>query len=937
MSSLPCPPEQWPRFSSLLDAAMDLPDTDRARWLDSLGGEDAALKPWLVRVLTSATNTHTSQFLDHSNLPPPAETFAPGDAVGPYRLETPLGQGGMGEVWRASRIDDGPRREVALKLPHAELLGGPFRQRFARERDVLAALSHPHIAQLYDAGLSAEGHPYLALELVEGEPITEACRTTHATLQRRMELVRQVLDALSYAHQRLIVHRDIKPSNVLVTPEGSVKLLDFGIAKLLHPTEAQDAILTQAAGRLATPAYAAPEQFGDGTITVATDLFSVGVLLFELCTGRRPFDHPPLGPGAQAAPLASQRADAAAAGITGGKRLASLLRGDIDAVIARALALAPADRYSSAEAFARDLQCCGEGLPVSARRIGWPTRAGMFARRNKAGVGLVAVLALAVIGGTLGIAWQAQRAEREAVRATAIKDFLIDLFEKGDPRRGGKPVETMTAKELLDIGADRANTAFSHDPATEIELLSTLQGIYDAVDDGPRAETVAMQRLTLQRQLYGPADPRVFNGTVDLVLSQVMFLNSDKALALLDQIKASLFASTSAESLPRALWLYAHAASMRTVHGGRDQAIAECQASIKIFEEHFTNNSHYPEVFEVLAGYQQDAEQNEAALETLNRYRTAQIAQGQYDAMSQLQFQLQAATIIERIGRLGEADQKFADAQARAQRLVGPQSSWYIVSLTHRALLNHYRGDRAQAMAMFDQGLAIAAKPDAASGLLAQVQRAYAAALAEEGDATTAIPLLETALQRTMAHPHEEYTVRRAQGYLGNAYDQAGQTEKARALLLTARNDWVRYGAPTGPLTLGARERWARFLLDHGDPAGAAAEYRGLLDVAANAPSAPAALAAAGLARVALARGDLPQADAQSDRAVRILSATTVEYDVRGRIIVWLARAESLLASGKITDARGWAQKAATAAEQYSAPGSPQLAMAQEMVRRTSQ
>ncbi len=584
---------------------MDLPEPERADWVEGLDGPDAEFRPWLARVLGGAAASRTGSFLDGPiRTEAEDEGFHAGDTVGPYRLEALLGEGGMGQVWCASRQDDGPKREVALKLPHAELLAGPFRQRFRRERDVLAALSHPHIAQLYDAGMSAEGHPYLALELVRGRRITDDCRTSETSLDRRVELVRQVLDALSYAHRRLIVHRDIKPSNVLVTPEGDAKLLDFGIAKLLRPTETADMLLTQPAAHLATPGYGAPEQFDGGTITVATDLFSVGVLLFELCTGHRPFGRTPSGPDAAPAPLASQRADAAAAGSPEGARLARMLRGDLDAVIANALALNPAERYVSADAFARDLRRWREGLPVSARRIGWPARAGKFVRRNRVGVALASVLAVAMVGGTGGILWQAQRAEREAARANAIKDFLIGLFERGNPHGGGKPSLSMTAKELLDFGADQADGAFAGEPVTEIELLETLGNIYDALNDGTRAELVWARRLDLERNLYGVADPRVMEGTLRLVGSEIEFMDEDKALALLDSVRGPIFARYGAESLQRAQWLMARANSLRTTHGGRDEALADSAAAVAILEKHFPASPDYSDALSVLADYQ---------------------------------------------------------------------------------------------------------------------------------------------------------------------------------------------------------------------------------------------------------------------------------------------------------------------------------------------
>ena len=596
MTRLPCPPAACGRASpSCSTSALDLPQSERDGWLERLAGDDHAETRAGARRWELAAGPLETGFLRERPKLAPGGLFEAGHDRGAVPAESRLGEGGMGEVWRASRADEGPRREVALKLPHPELLGGPFRQRFARERDVLAALSHPHIAQLYDAGLSAEGHPYLALELVEGRPINEDCIAEHASLERRVELVRQVLEALTYAHQRLIVHRDIKPTNVLVTPEGGVKLLDFGIAKLLRPTEADDARLTQAVSRLATPAYAAPEQMADGEITVATDIFSVGVLLFELCTGQRPFAAAPLGRDAREAPLASQRANADAAGMHDGGRLARALRGDLDAVIARALALDPRARYSSAEAFARDLTRWRDGLPVGARRVGWAALSVKFARRNKVGVALAAVLALALAGGTGGIAWQARaaaraadRAEQEAARANAVKNFLIGLFEKGDPHGGGKPGETMTVKELLDRGTYRADAAFAGQPETEIELLGTLGEIYDALEDPSRAVQVDGRRLQLARTLYGADDPRVVSGTIGRCGNQTFVPGHGRRARPAAIGPPAVFTRYGADSLERAQWLTDSAeVHCERMYGGRDEALNDARQAVAIFQAHF--------------------------------------------------------------------------------------------------------------------------------------------------------------------------------------------------------------------------------------------------------------------------------------------------------------------------------------------------------------
>ncbi|HTZ71095.1 MAG TPA: serine/threonine-protein kinase [Acetobacteraceae bacterium] len=934
MSSLPCPPGRWPRFSELLDSAMEVPEAERSAWLDSLADGDADVKPWLQRVLGSAASVHTASFLERPGIASDGQGFAAGDEVGPYVLESLLGQGGMGEVWRASRQDEGPHREVALKLPHADLLGGPFRQRFARERDVLATLSHPHIAQLYDAGLSAQGHPYLALELVSGQPITEACRATGAPIERRVELVCEVLDALAYAHQRLIVHRDIKPSNVLVTADGGAKLLDFGIAKLLRPTETGEA-LTQAAAHLATPAYAAPEQIVGGPITVATDIFAVGVLLFELLTGQRPFATPPIGPRAAPAPLASQIVDADAAGLPKGTRPARQLRGDLDAIVARALTLDPARRYGSAEAFARDLRRNRQGLPVSARRIGWSARAAMFVRRNKIGVALGGVLAVAVVGGTAGVAWQARRAEREAARANAIKDFLLGLFEKGDPR-GGVSIDRMTAKQLLDSGADHADAAFAGQPATELELLDTLGDIYDALSDPDRSEAVRLRHLQLARQLYGAADSRTVQSTLKLVMTETEFQDEAHALTTLEAIREPIFSYYGDHSLERAQWLLARGNALRTTHGARQEAMADDTAAIAIFGRYFPDRPEYTDAMKDLAGYQYDGEEYEESIKTDAKARQIEAARGEVDAMEDLELQTDKADQLEHLGRRDEAERLYRAEQAAAERLLGQDNLWYTHLVTGRAQLEHLRGNRILADQLYEDALGLKYVRTSRAGMVTSLHRSYGAALAREGRAREAIPILEQALAATRLNTHDEPNVRRTEGFLGDAYDQVGRAAEARTLLKAARDEWIAYGPAAGVQATAARARWARFLETQGDLNGAATEFQATLELPRDAPTAQAAMAAAGLARIAVARGAPQQADAFSTRALQLLDGATLEYDVRYRVDIWLARAATLLALDRRAEAKTWAAKAAGAAAQYDAPESPQLAHAREMVLKAS-
>ena len=290
MTNLPCPPELWPAFSALLDQALEIPAADRSQWLASLGPNMLKYGRGCLKCSAPAP-ARADGFMGALMIDDPTSSeFVPGQLVGPYQLKKRLGSGGMGEVWLASRSDGTLSREVALKLPHIHLVASIVRRRFERERDILAALSHPRIAHLYDAGVDDAENPYLAMEWVDGIAINEYCRGKKVSYERRLNLFLQILDAVGHAHGRLIAHRDLKPSNILVTSEERVKLLDFGIAKLLDGEAHGGATqMTRVGACMATPAYAAPEQLAGEPITVAVDLYALGVILHELLTGQRPF------------------------------------------------------------------------------------------------------------------------------------------------------------------------------------------------------------------------------------------------------------------------------------------------------------------------------------------------------------------------------------------------------------------------------------------------------------------------------------------------------------------------------------------------------------------------------------------------------------------------------------------------------------------------
>jgi serine/threonine protein kinase/Tol biopolymer transport system component len=402
-------------MSRLLDEALPLDAAGRRAWLEALPKEhqDLALA---MRDALLATDAQLAEIGRRAALPQlvaathggaPASGLQAGARVGPYQLIRPLGGGGMAEVWLARRADGAFKREVALKLPVLDRRRSDLGERFAYERDILASLEHPHIARFYDAGVDPNGLPYLSMEYVEGSPLTEWCDAHRLGIPARLELFLQMLEAVQYAHDRQVIHRDLKPSNVLVTGSGQVRLLDFGIAKLLEPNESQRTEITTVHGRALTPDYASPELLRGGAVDARGDIYSLGVLLYELLTGVRPYqlrDAASVGlledaittvevkkPSTQLEPAA-----VAARGTTP-QRLARQLRGDLDAIALKALAKDPARRYPSVAALAEDLRRHLLARPIEALPTRFTGRLWKFVRRNRTVVGVTAAAVAAVV------------------------------------------------------------------------------------------------------------------------------------------------------------------------------------------------------------------------------------------------------------------------------------------------------------------------------------------------------------------------------------------------------------------------------------------------------------------------------------------------------------------------------------------------------------
>ncbi len=444
-----------------------------------------------------------------------------GDRIAGYRLLRELGRGGMSTVWRAETVDTGFQREVALKLPLAPHLSGVLAERFARERDVLAALDHPNIARLFDAGVAANGRPFIVLELVEGQPLTDHATAQGLGTRERLALFLQVLSAVEHAHARMVVHRDLKPSNILVNTQGQVKLLDFGIAKLLALPEGAPALTIDAAAVL-TPRYAAPEQVLGQPVTAATDIYSAGVVLYELLTGRMPYGSP------ETTSLQQLQA------VTQTEPRQPRVSTDIDTVLLKALAKDPAARYASVERFAEDLRRLLENRPILARRVPWWRRLALLVARHRkaSAAAAVAALLLAVFAGT---AWQqARESAAQRVRADAVRNFVFSMVADAEPAEGRADV---SGREMVDAAAARARRDVQ-DPHLRGELLGELGRVYFKLQMADASAATLEEAIALMAPLARPDDPAL-NRARAVLARTLLNRDGERAATLAQQAVAA--------------------------------------------------------------------------------------------------------------------------------------------------------------------------------------------------------------------------------------------------------------------------------------------------------------------------------------------------------------------------------------------------------------
>jgi serine/threonine-protein kinase len=831
------------------------------------------------------------------------QELAPGARVGPYRVVREVGRGGMAVVYLAERADGLFEQRVALKLMQsgslpasapAELL-----RRFEQERRILASLSHPAIARLLDAGVTAEGRPYFAMEYVEGLPIDRHCDERGLTVEQRLGLFTVVARAVEAAHRSLIVHRDLKPSNVLVSGEGEVKLLDFGIARPLD-AEALPGAAPPTRGflRALTPEYASPEQVRGEPVTTATDVYQLGLLLYELLTGRRALrlggrseaelarvicEVEPRAPSDAlrdgAAPDAAALEEVAAARGMTPEALARRLAGDLDAIALTALAKEPARRYASVGELLEDLRRHAEGRPVLARRPTLAYRAGRFLRRHRLGVAAGGLLAASVAAGVSATAWQAVRARRAAADAEAVAEYVTGLFDLASPSR--PQGDAVTARELVDRGAERLDSELAAQPALQARLRAVLGRVYASLGlYEPAAEQLGRAVSFLRRPAGAEARDlsRALGDLAGVRISQGAY---DEAAAL------------ARESL---------ALDRRRLPADHEQVATNLQRLGLALKEQGRSEEAEQLFRQALAMRRRlFGERHPAVVESLNQVATARFGSGDYAA----------------------AEALYREALAVARTLPGDGYPSLPASMANLAAALSTRGDSTAAEPLLREALALwRARLGDDHPDLALYLRNLATTLAREGDRGEAAELyLEVLRIQRLAYGEEHHEVAKTTYDLATLLHGEGLLAESEPLYRGCVAMLERLVGGNHPHFARALAGLARLELDQGRGPEAERHFRQALEILeGKLPPGHNFTAAArlGLARALVAQGrDLPTAEAILRRELELFGTAFGAEDPR-TAEARLFLGECLLARGERSEGRALVeQSAAVLAKAY--------------------
>jgi eukaryotic-like serine/threonine-protein kinase len=527
--------KRWNKIQTVFEAVLDVSGRERHTYLQELCSGDDELYREVTSLLEADEHVHAlleGLAIDAVGLSYEQQYL--GKRIGPYRIIKQIGSGGMSYVFLAEREDGQFEQQVAIKLIKRGMESDQIIRRFRSERQILSRLDHPNIARLLDGGMTDEGVPYFTMDHVEGIPINQYCDENRLTIDERLELFGDVCSAVQYAHSNLVVHRDLKPGNIFVTKDGSVKLLDFGIAKVLGEGE-DELLLTRTGIRVMTPEYASPEQIRQQPVTTATDVYALGIVLYELLTGERPYLLAGASPSEIERIVCTVNPDRPSTKVmsqdsqdrltvysdTSPARLRNVLRGDLDTICLTALRKEPKRRYQSAEQLQRDIQRYREKLPITARRDTASYRLNKFVHRHRSGViaatSVILLISLLTVYYTSRLADERNTARLEAAKSEEISKFLSSLFEISNPSEARG--ETVTARELLDQGALRVRNELADQPELMATMMDLIGTVYHSLGLYADARTLLQEALDTRRIVYGNSHPLVASSMNHLALT----------------------------------------------------------------------------------------------------------------------------------------------------------------------------------------------------------------------------------------------------------------------------------------------------------------------------------------------------------------------------------------------------------------------------------
>ncbi|KAB2900881.1 MAG: serine/threonine protein kinase [Dokdonella sp.] len=753
--------ERWQRISGWFDRLVDLDAGARQAELEALAASDAELAGQVAKLL-AADESGEGLLGDTTGgvaiLRAAAEGgSAVGQLLGPYRLLQRIGEGGMGEVWSAERIDGSYEQMVAVKLLRAGMDTEAILRRFLLERRILARLRHPNIVRLIDAGMSETRRPYYVMEHVAGRAITEYATHQHLNIGARVALMVKVADAVAHAHAQLVVHRDLKPGNVLVDAEGEPRVLDFGIAKLLEISGEQTR--TGTAMQAMSPAYAAPEQLRGEPIGTATDVYALGLLLFELLAGNLPRQRRSVSLAQLALAADTEQSERPSESITEGdgarvratygeaadpRQLARSLGGDLDLIVVTALQRDPARRYATAAAFADDLRAWIQGRPIAARADSATYRLRKFVRRHRIGVAAGVLVVASLIGGLGAALWQARvakaeaaraeleksNARRELVRTERIKDFLLGLFGESDPISRAS-VQARSPRDLIRAGLASVDKQLANEPELRALLLKDLGDIQRNLGDRQGSVATLERAWQLQRQLGG--DASVASAEAMAAYAVALHTNAEhkKAEPILREALARLRSAGQGDNLP-AILAESTLADIELINGNNDEARHLASHGVEAMRAAFGDQDpRLATQLAVLGKIQQESSNYADALQTYNEaLRIVALNNGEEH--------VRTAVLRSYLGDMLRSQRKYAEAQThyeaalRIERAALPADHAILAgTLLRLGDLQRRTADFPAAEQSFDEALRILG--DRPNGQRAQVLQTYAALDRAEG------------------------------------------------------------------------------------------------------------------------------------------------------------------------------------------------------------